>query len=384
MRRTALSAIFLLALSAPSTIAHAAQFETVGFTPGEVTYTWEAFGGLTVTSVGDALRLQSTGSGLFIAKNISFASSPDTMTLFTQSQTPQDIMFLWHRKSEGAEAERYHFPVTLEAGIDVVETPLLLHTENAWQANDTDEIGIFLPPGSDFVLRKMEFADWSFADRIGTMIASALDFQEYNPHSINFIWGPQLAFSPLQKSMMWNSLPPQSVSGTFVLNILLLVLLVAILILIRKRRHSQAAFKRYAFFLFLGAWVLFDLRMGSEFLGWVAHDMKTYVFAEHGTRTLRDRDDFYEFTEFVTPLVADRERYVFFAQREWPFVGSMRYFTFPSLPDGEETEDTWVIYDRPDIVVSASSQLMVEGTVLTPPGELLGRFSDDSFVFRIR
>ena len=68
---------------------------------------------------------------------------------------------------------------------------------------------------------------------------------------------------------------------------------------------------------------------------------------------------------------------------EWPYFGSLRYYTYPSLPNPDEpVSDTWVIYDRSDITVGEDGMLYLNTEPFTKPGELLGRFDENSFVFR--
>lgn len=361
--------------------AHAARYEILDLRPGRVTYDWEARNVL-VTQVREGVRLQATGTGSFVARNVDFSVSPQMVTLFTKAPAAQRIMFSWHLRSDGETAPMYHFPFSVPAGLETADTPILLHTGDSWRPGQVDRVGLLLPPGSDFILERMEFVQWSFGEQIGVMLRSFWNMQSYNPHSINFVWGPQFAFTPPQLRLLWSSLPPNSLSGTFVVNVILVVLLVLLWIHATLRHRKHGLPQRFLAVL-LATWVVFDVRMGAEFLSWMAHDMRTYVFAEEGEKTLRDRGDFYAFAAFAAPLVADRERYVFFAQHEWPFVGAMRYATFPSVPDGDEEDDTWVIYDRPDIVVGPTGQLMIGQNVLSDPGRVIGEFGEGSFIFRV-
>ena len=137
------------------------------------------------------------------------------------------------------------------------------------------------------------------------------------------------------------------------------------------------------FGILLAAWVLLDLRMGSEYLSWIAHDRTTYIEAPPETRTFRDRKRFYDFASFASPLVSDRKSYIFFGERQWPYLGNMRYLTYPAIPGIDVThDDTWVIYRRSDVTVSSARQLMIGGEAVTEAGTILGQFDDHSFVFR--
>ena len=136
--------------------------------------------------------------------------------------------------------------------------------------------------------------------------------------------------------------------------------------------------------LVLAVWILLDLRMGSEFLSWVAHDNRTYISVPAGSRTFRDRERFYDFADFAAPFVFDRSSYLFFTDREWPYLGNMRYRTYPAIPGNAiDKDDTWVIFHRPDLGVDNAGRITMNGEPVTAPGKILGRFDDSSFVFRL-
>ncbi len=209
-------------------------------------------------------------------------------------------------------------------------------------------------------------------------------FEPERPYSINFLWGPQIGFTEAERGKLYAALRPPYHSGTFALNIATTgALLLMIGIGIMQRASRQTIFVRWSIFV-LCAWVFFDLRMGSEFLSWVIHDHQTYITATAGERTFRDRKQFYDFAEFTKPYVTDRASYIFFAKQPWPYLGNMRYLTYPSIPGIDYAhDDTWVIYDRPDIMMDADGRLSTEGIALTEPGTIAGRFDESSFVFRL-
>lgn len=209
-------------------------------------------------------------------------------------------------------------------------------------------------------------------------------FDEARPYSINFLWGPQIGFTEAARGKLYSALPPPYHSGTFALYVAIIgVLLVIIGISIMRTASRRTLFVRCGIFL-LCTWVFFDVRMGSEFLSWVIHDHQTYITTQAGERTFRDRKQFYDFAEFAKPYVTDRTSYIFFARQPWPYLGNMRYLTYPSIPGIDyKNDDTWVIYDRPDMIVDTDGRLSTEGVVLTEPGVILGRFDASSFVFRL-
>jgi hypothetical protein len=129
---------------------------------------------------------------------------------------------------------------------------------------------------------------------------------------------------------------------------------------------------------------MLDVRMGGEFLSWMQHDAKTYSTVHEGLRTFRNRNRFYDFADMAKELVSDRTDYIFFAEREWPYLGNMRYITYPSIPGNDfDRDDTWVIYRRSDLTVGADGRLMLLDEPVTNPGTVLGQFDENSFVFRV-
>ena len=125
------------------------------------------------------------------------------------------------------------------------------------------------------------------------------------------------------------------------------------------------------------------MRMSAEMIINFSNDLKTYVLAGSDVRNFRDRERAYDFAKFVAPLVADRDVYELFLHHRWPYTGLIRYYTYPSLPNVKvQISDTWVVYDRPDIVYGEDRRLSVDGEVLSRPGILLGVFEEGSYVFR--
>ena len=128
--------------------------------------------------------------------------------------------------------------------------------------------------------------------------------------------------------------------------------------------------------------------MGSEIIAYALHDVASTHVDDPREERFRERAYFPAFLKQVAPLVADRGRYVFLTQYPYPFLGLMRYHTYPSLPVGPEAAveglDTWVVFARGDITINAGGQLTSEGKTISPPGDVLLDFGPDSFVFRSR
>jgi hypothetical protein len=143
----------------------------------------------------------------------------------------------------------------------------------------------------------------------------------------------------------------------------------------------QQVLTRFALCIAL-LWILYDFRMGVEVLAGVWRDHRQLIAAPEST--FRDRGRFYDFALFARGLVRDREQYEVLLPAQWPYLGSLRYYTYPALPNRESKpiSDTWVVYARPEITVSEDGRLVHGEESFTRPGTILGWFSPGSFVFR--
>jgi hypothetical protein len=382
MQRLARIAIVgLIVLAAPA--AHAKTVQTFSLRNQE-NVIWKGYGSIGGKQQEDGLMLHTmTSTGVIATQDFLFPNLPDAVTIVTSSDENLRAYFAWRLKVDGGLSELFQVPITIPSGPNM-RTSVQLKEFSDWQA-DIGEFGLVLPPESDVLLTEVAFDRWFPMEKIGAFIASWFSFDQYRPYSINFLWGPEIGWNPLQRAQMWSTLPPAATSGTFLLNIILLVVIVVLCLFYRIKKGHIALAMRPVALVCIAAWMLFDLRMGGEYLAWTAKDLSMYSFASHDTRTFRDRGRFYDFISFVEPLVADRRQYVFMAQQEWPFVGAIRYATYPIVPTNDFTEnDTWVIYDRPDVGVDAHGQLTIDGEALTAPGQVLGTFGPGSFVFRLQ
>src|SRR3989344_4624964 len=146
-----------------------------------------------------------------------------------------------------------------------------------------------------------------------------------------------------------------------------------------ERRNLLAIF----FGTILAVWLLYDLRMGSEFIRNVAHDHWNYIVPPAPEKNFRDIGNFHEFAAGARKHLEGVEQYELFMRDRWPFFGMMRYETYPAKPNpGEPSSDVWLIYDRKDMRVSNDGRLMLSGEPITEAGEVLWRFDPSSFLFR--
>ncbi len=342
---------------------------------------WEGFGELSGQSDPNGTLLTATGTGGFVTNDFSFQTLPDSVSLLSSAEVTQDVLFVWILE-DGISMAR---SITLPAGESQM-TDVNLASEPAWR-NTVKTFGLQFSPGQKLLLTSLTFHKTSPGEAMLNAVRSFFNFDLYRSYSINFVWGPQFALGNVARAQLWDYLPPQAFSATRLVNILLIVFFVGLGISLAFQTSipfdaKKKIFFRWSLIPLVMVWILWDLRMGSEYLSWMAHDARTYIFASPEERTLRDRDNFYDFAEWARQYVHDREHYVFFAERPWPYLGNMRYITYPSIPGNDTNDDTWVLYKRPEITVDREGRLSAYGSPLSNPGTVLDKFEKGSFVFR--
>jgi len=368
-------------LALPS-LAAAKETETLEFSENKINANWTGHGTITLEQQPTGILLRTTGTG-YILTEMSVGIIPQTGQITVSSPANAEIYFAWF-PGNNTSKESYDVPIAVPAGDSII--PFSLLQNQNWQAG-MRQYGLVLPPKTTLLLHRIELTQWNPFEQLLTGIRSFWTFDSFRPYSINFVWGPQLTTDPVLRDIIFDYQPPITISGTYVINGLLLLCVVIFAFLAIKLGKFPARRKALlvsnTMILILAFWAALDLRMGSEFISWFAHDYQTYISAPDGFKAFRDRDRFYDFTAFASPYLFDRQSYVFFATTMWPFLGDMRYLTYPAIPGiAFDRDDTWVIYSRPDIMVGPDNRLIMDGTPISEPGKILGRFDESSFVFR--
>lgn len=363
--------------------ASAMQTQTFEFADGKINASWAGLGPIQVQKAPQGIVLSTgAGTGEFLT-TATLTGTAEAGTLRMSAQSDQDFYVGWIF-SDDPRQNIYTIPLTAPRGDDE-RVSFRLRAEELWQPARVGKFGLILPPNTVVMLHSIELHRWNVLEHVWSRVVSFWKFDEYRPYSINFVWGPQLAGNSVETEAMYRYLPPQTLSATiaaYVALIVLIALLYAYAHVFRHPEEKRAWVLRRALLAMAVLWLLFDARMGGEFLSWVAHDQATYIGKPQGERTLRERESFYDFAEYATQFLGDRTSYIFFADHEWPYLGNMRYVTYPAIPGITiDTDDTWVIYNRPDLTVT-DGRITIDGEPVSAPGTLLGRFDEKSFVFR--
>lgn len=383
MRRFALTIASAAFLLAPA-VALAVSVQTYDFKEGSINARWEGLGGITMQQEPTGILLQTgSATGMLLTDTLP-PFFPEAATLTVSTTAPTILHFGWIRRNDPSERV---FTVELSTSGDAEEpVTFSLRRDPEWK-DGLVKFGLVLPPQSAILLNEIAFARWSSFERLDFMARSFWTFDELRPYSINFLWGPLLAMNPVELGGLYDYLPPQQPYAFYWISILVIILIFGFTVFgyARVPAHTRKHWIiQRTFIVLLAAWMLLDARMGGEFLSWVLHDDSTYISAPAEIRTFRDRDRFYDFAAFAAPLVADRETYIFFAQQAWPYMGNIRYLTYPSIPGIDlNYDDTWVVYNRPDLSISNAGQIVMDSEAISFPGTVIGRFDDTSFVFRV-
>ncbi len=367
-----------IALTLPQSVS-ARTTQALDFTAGNINATWVGKGTIQMMQTPSGILLKTTETGTFIT-NTDLTINPQAAAIVATVDQPLEMYFVWIFKND-PEERTYDVGVALQKGTNI-KNAFSLSDVAHWNQSPK-KLGIVLPPHSTVLLHGIEFTEWNWLERMTVGITSFWKFDRYRPYSINFVWGPAFATNPIEAQELYSVLPPPSISGMFVAywKLIILLLLCSAFCTLRKKPKRHLAI--IGGIVILVMWFVMDIRMGSEFLSYVAHDQKTYIGQPDASRTFRDRDRFYDFAAFAEPYVFDRSSYVFFAQQQWPYLGNIRYVTYPSIPGFDiDHDDTWIIYDRPDVSLSAKGEILVGGEVFSSPGRILARFDETSFVFR--
>lgn len=246
-------------------------------------------------------------------------------------------------------------------------------------------LGLRLPAGADVQILQIRLVGWGIVDRLKTAVQSFWKFDRMSPYSVNFLWGPVFAANPYALLRLFEDLPPQGTYANALWYKLLLVLVVLAWASSKWRRSWKIP--AYAIACTVAVlWILSDVRMGAEIFSYAISDSAGLQAEDPQDTQFRERGNFPAFIADAAPLVADRGRYVFLTQYPYPFLGLMRYHTYPALPVAPEAAaegiDTWVVFARGDLGIDPEGRLTSEGAPITAPGKILLDFGPDSFVFR--
>lgn len=369
-----------------------AMEETVwDFTQSQVPGRWE-MGGLEIASPGkDGLHLQGASAGRMIRENDT-PHAIDAITVETHSTAATEALLIWHRRGD-VPGHIYQMSFMIGRGESAIDLDMA-GFDGGWDPH-ADVIGMVFAPGSDLVLARIRLRRWNALEKIGIMAQSFWTFDRIEPYTINFLWGPVLTRTPAGLRNLFVVAPPPS--GWSLNRLLIPVLGFAALALLLWHRFTKArkatlfglpAPLALLLLLCAAAWLLWDLRMGMEFLSYAKTDYAQFIGRPAGiTREVRNFENVYDVIWDLKPTLMERDRYVVLQPRGYPYNAIARYLTYPSVPLPDSTTKDgirdWVVLERSDVTVDSDGRLSSGGTPLTKPGKIVRQVTDDMYLFQV-
>ncbi|PIQ76173.1 hypothetical protein COU78_01285 [Candidatus Peregrinibacteria bacterium CG10_big_fil_rev_8_21_14_0_10_49_24] len=343
---------------------------------------WEVAGDPSLTSTPEGLRISTTVRSLF-GRSVSTADPIDTISLDYKADDYIEAGIYWHEKGrDNDDLTKASLRLAPTNGVGSIYLDMTKYER--WERR-TDFIGIGLPADSELIINRLRVQGWNPVEKLLVALRSFWTFDSIRPSSINFLWGPHIAFTPIGREMMFKSTPPMEQSANRYFYIVMGIAVAWTVYGIKKYPARKKKAMSTLAGVMAALWITYDIRMGTEFLWNAKHDYDTYLSKPIGQRTFRERSFFTDFAAGAASLVQDRKEYVFLAPQRWPYLGLIRYYTYPIVPTEPEqdgTKDTWVVYKRPDVILNPKNQLESRGVVLTRPGGILHEFETGTFIFR--
>lgn len=380
------SLILATLILAPS-VTHALTITEWNFRGGGIPGRWDVSSLVPVPSES-GLHITAPKEGE-LTRLTDLPHSIDDIIVHAFAKSPTKAHLLWHPRNMPS-SNLIELPFLIPAGSAPARIELNVSSFPEWDAKN-DRIGFAFEEGADVTLDSIEFIGLTWWERGIVATQSFWTFDRYKPHSINFVWGPLLTFTPISKKHIFYRLPPLAYSAN-VIFYAVMIIGIGIAILswhFRGRTHLSLQKSIMGFLLLMTIlWIGYDIRMGAEWISYIREDLRTFILQEDSTRTFRERRRFYDFAHIASTYLTKDRTYVFLASHQWPYLGAMRYLTYPSVPTEPDQAqfgiDTWVIFDRPDVSVDASGRLIADFTIVTSPGVVLYQFDDQSFIFRTK
>lgn len=319
------------------------------------------------------------------------------LTFIVIARSDTEAILVWHMRGD-TPTNLVQLPFTIPGGGQPREIPVPVRQFPQWRS--ADSVGLALKAGSEITLQEIRLEYWNLLEKIREAWKTFWTFDTVTAYTINFLWGPLLTFTPFEREMLFLNSPPMAWSANRIYYGILLVTGVLcfvywfIRLFVYSNRRNESTNKRINgwkplqifFFVFAAVWLIMDLRMGLEFLSYVATDYKTYISKASGERTFRHYLNFHDVTERSLPELQKAPRFVFVGPIE-NLLSYVRYRTYPSIPVFPDQDPAgvkvWLIFKRPDFSVNGSGTLLHGTNVIAKGGSIVERFDSESFLYVI-
>jgi hypothetical protein len=375
------SLVIACALLALPCSALAAQETVWDFTNGNAPGEWRVTGLSPAPTLGrDGLRIRSSREG-----RIEHVFAPqhrvDLVTIEYTSMQDAELLFLF---ADGDKV--YQIPVKVYATATPQEVQPPVTNYKAWDPR-TEMVGIAVPAGLDLTLQRITVSSVNPVEKVGYVLQGLLKFDTAKPYIINFLWGPRLVFTPAELNDLFVTIPPKAPSVNVLLYGLIVIVIIVCVAMVRSRKWQVSRACTLCCITVATLWIAYDVRMGSEFMGYLQDDYNMYWSMPPEDRIFRVRGSFNAYAEMMAPILQQVPEYGFVAGDE-NYVDFLRYITYPSLPVRPEAMGTGItllaVFNRPDALMDADGRLILGTGFQTPPGDVVAVYDLDSFLFRIR
>lgn len=373
--------VLLSAFLLPAT-AFAAQVTEWDFTGAPSSEGWvnqgidslqETIQGLMISTANQGQLRTDMTPGNFEAIDVTYASPKNT-----------PVLFLWQDPARPDEATG--IPLTFPASSTPRTVSLNLKAVDGWNPA-TNRIGFQFDPGTEFVLGKVTLTRWNMFEHAWYAFLSVWQFDEVRAYTINFLWGPLVAFNPVETAQMFWQIPPTAHSLNWYFYAVLGVALIIVLYMSNSEgAHEKKKWWTRFFIVFAVLWIFYDVRMTSELGHYVKVDYETFHTQSFADQQYRDRGFFIQMVEALREDLGTEKTFVFLPFQGYPYMGQIRYMLYPSIPVNPDAADadtkSWVIFNRPDITVNDAGQLVTDSEILSPAGHIVKQFAPGTFLFR--
>jgi len=365
-------------LAVPMTVSAVEEniFNFEGSVPGQ----WEIRDFDVAKSTPQGLQISTNKDGRMTTRT-EFRRSIEAIALTLQTNQSMEAALVWKDPDVAGEG-LVNFPFIIEGNEEVQVIDIDLSNSRFWTSHAT-EFGLAFPRGAQVLLKEMTFYNWNVFEKLWHGSVSFWTFDTFTSHSINFMWGPWLTFNPVARGDMHYKDPPMGHSGSWVWYILLVLIGIWCL---WKFKRAQAALP-FFFISFLGLWLIFDLRMGTELLSYVHNDWRDFLLAESGERSFRSHLTFPDVVEASLPYLKNEPYYIFLGPPgETVFFSTMRYLTYPNLPveSGSKMQESRMalIFGR-DATQKEHGALVVDGEIVRRgSGSVIKEINEFSSIIR--
>lgn len=324
----------------------------------------------------EGLRIQTKTDGN-LRTAIDFPFGIEAIVIELDSDVPTEALLLWHENGS-PEDVFVQLPFIIDGtGEQTLEINVRKFAQ--WDSH-TDELGIAFPAGTDVLLQKIAFHHWNILEKLREAFLGLWTFEHRRSHTINFVWGPLLVFSPIARQQLFNTLKPAAFSINWVIYATLFLSGTTLFFLRRRIAKPLPLF----FVIFAILWVAYDVRMTTEFAWQATQDYALYMEGS-GTETRKEFVQLQHIAKTLPGLLGDAQEYVLLTDN--PRVRSyLRYEIYPRITRSASdisNERYWLVYKDSSISINTEQRLTRDGETLSSPGFVHETLADNIFLFEI-